>query len=58
MILQVFIKVSNDEHGLYPLYFVTLPGYTWEAGMSFADNKLQALQETDSSLLIKKIEEI
>ena len=38
---------------LFPLYCVSLPGYTWQFGMKFTDIKLQTLQDKDLILTLE-----
>ena len=46
-------KISFEEHGLNPLFCVSLPGYTLRCGMKYTDIKKQTLQDKDSILTIK-----
>ena len=43
-VFEKFIKVS-EEFGMDPIYCVYLPGYTWQCGLKYTDNKLQTLQD-------------
>ena len=52
-VFKGFIKVSINEFGITPLYCVSLPGYTWQCGLNFIDNKLQTLQEKDMILIFE-----
>ena len=55
-VFEKFIKVSQnefDEFGISPLYFVSLPGYTWECGLKYTNIKLQTLQDKDMILLLE-----
>ena len=49
-VFEKFKKVSQNEFGISPLYFVSLPGYTWECGLKFTNIKLQTLQDKDMIL--------
>ena len=49
-VFEKFIKVSQNEFEISPLYFVSLPGYTWECGLKFTNYKLQTLQDKDMIL--------
>ena len=40
-VFEKFITVSQNEFGISPLYFVSLPGYTWECGLKYTNIKLQ-----------------
>ena len=37
------------------MYGVSLPGYTWEAGLKYTNIKLQTLQDKDMVLLLENI---
>ena len=52
-VFEKFIKVSQNEFGISPLYFVGLPGYTWECGLKHTNIKLQTLQDKDMILLLE-----
>ena len=52
-VFEKFIKVSQNEFGISPLYFVSLPGYTWECGLKYTNIKLQTLQDKDMILLLE-----
>ena len=43
-VFEKFIKVSQIEFGISPLYFVSLPGYTWACGLKYTNIRLQTLQ--------------
>ena len=49
-----FIKISIEENGINPLYFVSLPGYTWQCGMKYTDSKLRTLQDKDLNVTFKQ----
>ena len=50
-VFEKFIKVSVNEFGINPLYFVSLPGYTWQCGLKHTGINLQTLQDKDMILL-------
>ena len=52
-VFEKFIKVSQNEFGISPLYFVSLPGYICECGLKYTNIKLQTLQDKDMILLIE-----
>ena len=52
-VFEKFIKVSQNEFGISPLYFVSLPGYTWACGLKHTDIRLQTLQDKDMILLLE-----
>ena len=52
-VLEKFVKVSFEEYGIYPLYCVSLPGYTYQCVLKYRDIKLQTLQDKDLILLIE-----
>ena len=52
-VFEKFIKVSYDQFKINPLYCVSLPGYTWEAGLKYTNIRLQTLQDKDLILLLE-----
>ena len=50
-VFEKFIKVSQNEFGISPLYCVSLPAYTWECGIKFTNIELQTIQDKDMILL-------
>ena len=52
-VFEKFIKVSYEQFKINPLYCVSLPGYTWEAGLKYTNIKLQTLQDKDMILLLE-----
>ena len=52
-VFEKFIKVSVNEYRNNPLYFVSLPGYTWQCGLKYTGIKLQTLQDNDMILLLE-----
>ena len=52
-VFEKFIKVSQNEFGISPLYCVSLPAYTWECGLKITNIKLQAIQDKDMILLLE-----
>ena len=52
-VFEKFIKVSVNEFGIKPLYCVSLLGYTWQCGLKYTGNNLQALQDKDMILLLE-----
>ena len=53
-VIEKFVKVCTEEYGINPLYYVSLPGYTYQCALKYTDIKLQTLQDKDSILLIEK----
>ena len=51
--MEKFVKVSSEEYGIYPLYCVSLPGYTYQCALKYTDIKLQTLQDKDLILLLE-----
>ena len=49
-VFEKFINASINEYAINPLYCVTLPGYTYQCGLKYADNKIKTLQ--DKSLIL------
>ena len=52
-VFEKFIKVSQNEFGIRPLYFVSPPGYTWLCGLIYTNIKLQTLQDKETILLLE-----
>ena len=52
-VFEKFIKLSSNEFGIYPLYCVSLPGYTWQCGLKFTGITLQTLQDKDLNLALE-----
>ena len=52
-VMEKFVKVSFEEYGIYPLYCVSLPGFTYQCALKYTDIKLQTLQDKDLILLIE-----
>ena len=42
-----------EEHGINPLYCVSLPGYTYQCALKYTDIKLQTLKDKGLILLIE-----
>ena len=53
-VFEKFIKVSVNEFKINPLYFVSLPGYTWEGGLKYTGINLQTVQDKDLILTLEK----
>ena len=52
-VFEKFIKVSQNKFGISPLYFVSLPGYTWSCGLKYTNIKLQTLQDKEMIFLLE-----
>ena len=52
-VMEKFVKVSFEEYGIYLLFCVSLPGYTYQCALKYTDIKLQTLQNKDLILLIE-----
>ena len=52
-VFEKFISVSQNEFGISPLYFVSLPGYTWACGLKYTNIRLPTLQDKDMILLLE-----
>ena len=50
---EKFIKISNNEYGINPLFCVSLPVYTWQCGLNYTGINLQTLQDKDKILLLE-----
>ena len=46
-VFEKFVELSTEDYGLYPLYCVSLPGYTCQCALKYTDIKLQTLQYKD-----------
>ena len=51
---EKFIKVSNNEFGISPLYCVSLPGYTGQCGLKYTGRNLQTLKNKYLILTLEK----
>ena len=54
-VFEKFKKVSVNEFDINPLYFLSLPGYTWQCGLKYTGINLQTLQDKDMILLLENI---
>ena len=54
-VFEKFKKVSINEFGIFPLYCVSLPGYTWQCGLKYTGINIQTLQDKDMILLLEKM---
>ena len=52
-VFEKFIKISVEEDGINPSYYVSLPGYTWQCGLKYTGINLQTLQDKDMILLLE-----
>ena len=52
-VFEKFIKIMQDKFEISPLYFVSLPGYTWSCGLKYTNIKLQTLQDKEMILLLE-----
>ena len=52
-VFEKFIKVSAGELGIYPLYCVSSPCYTWQCGLKYTGINLQTLKDKDMILLLE-----
>ena len=52
-VFEKFVKVSVGEQGVFLIFCVSLPGYTWQCGLKHSDNKSQTLQDQDITLLLE-----
>ena len=52
-VIEKFVKVSFEEHGMNPLYCVSPAGYTYQCALKNTDMKLQTLQDKDSFLFLE-----
>ena len=51
--MEKFVKVFFEDYGIYPLYCVSLPGYTYQCALQYTNIKVQTLQDKDLILLIE-----
>ena len=52
-VFEKFVKVSTKEYEINPLYYISLPGYTYRCALKYAANELQTLQDKDLILLLE-----
>ena len=52
-VFEKFVKAMQDVFEISPLYFVSLPGYTWTCGLKYTNIKLQTLQDKEMILLLE-----
>ena len=52
-VFEKFIKVSINEFGINPLYYVSLPGCTWQCGLKYTGMNLQTFQDKDLILTLE-----
>ena len=53
-VFENFIKVSNNEFAINPLYCVSLLGHTWQCGLKYTDIKLQTLPDKNITFVIRE----
>ena len=51
---EVYKNIKNEVDA-NPTYCVSLPGYTWQCGLKYTDNKLQTLQDKEMMFLLENI---
>ena len=54
-VFQKFVKASNNDFDINPLYCVNFPGFTWQCGLKNTDKKLQTVKEKDMIRLLENI---
>ena len=47
------MRISIEQHEKNPVYFVTLPSFSWQCGLKYIGIKLQNLENQDPFLLIE-----
>ena len=52
-VFENFIKVSNGEFDINPLYRISSPGYTYQSGLKYTNIKLKPLSDKDMILLFE-----
>ena len=52
-VIENFVKKSFEEYSINPLFFVGLPGYTYQYALKYTNIKFQTLQDKDMILLIE-----
>ena len=52
-VFEKFIRVSQNEFKINPLYSVSLPGYAWQCGLNYTGINLQTLQDKGMILLLE-----
>ena len=51
-VFEKFVNVSVNEFGINSLYWVSLPGYTWQCALKYTGIILETLQDNDMILLL------
>ena len=46
-VFENIIKTSKEEFKINPLYSISLPGYTWDVGLRYANNNLEKIQDVN-----------
>ena len=52
-VFEKFIKVSVKEFDINPVYFLSLPGFTWQYGLKNTDINLQTLEVKELILTLE-----
>ena len=52
-VFEKIVKVPVNEFRIKPLFFVSLPGYTWQCGLKNTGINIQTLQEKDINLTLE-----
>ena len=52
-VMEKFVKVSFEEHGINPLYCVSLLSYTYQCALKYTDIEIQTLQDKYLILLFE-----
>ena len=51
-VFEKFIKVSINDFGINPLYFISLAGYTWQCCLKYTRTNLRTFQGKDMLFVI------
>ena len=54
-VLEKFVEKATLEYSINPLYYYSLPGYTWKAGLNFTNIKLDFIKDKELLLLLENI---
>ena len=44
-VFEMFVEKATLEYSINPLYYYSLPGYTWKAGLNFTNIKLDFIKD-------------
>ena len=53
-VFEKFRRTSHATYGIDPVWYISLPSYTWDCGMKFTDVELQLLTDPNMYLFIER----